>query len=476
VVTLRADDGTPPPPVLIAYRDLLSPARISGTVYDSLAGRPRAGAPVWLVPLEPPDAIAAGLVPRGGTLAVSPVVDTADATGRFTIAGIPSGMYRLAFEHSSLDTLGVRPPSLDIRLRPGSMVLGDLAVPSLNTLAAGCTLPAGRSAAAHDGIVMGTVSSAADRRPLANALVRLSWSELARSAVVANMAQLYAVETRTDTLGFYRLCGLPDGTLAIVQAAGPKSSTGQIPVRTGPLGVAQINLRLAEVDSGQPAPTPGTITGTVTDSLGRPQVDVLVTLDGATVEARTDDAGRFRLAGVQPGTQMLEVKRVGLDLARRAVDVVPGETSVVALTLARSQLLDALVVTAERSKRNAAVTDAMRRHRNGTGVLLLEEQLKGRLTMRALVEGLPGVRTELGQSGTSMEWVAMMRLGAGECVARLFVDGHEQDYDYLQAMAVEEVAALEVFVRAGIAPLFTTGHSLFGRLDYCGSIVFWTKR
>jgi hypothetical protein len=43
-------------------------------------------------------------------------------------------------------------------------------------------------------------------------------------------------------------------------------------------------------------------------------------------------------------------------------------------------------------------------------------------------------------------------------------------------MAVDEIAALEVFVRAGVAPLFTTGHSLFGRLDYCESIVFWTKR
>ena len=69
-----------------------------------------------------------------------------------------------------------------------------------------------------------------------------------------------------------------------------------------------------------------------------------------------------------------------------------------------------------------------------------------------------------------------MRLEGGECVARLFVDGHEQDYDYIQSMSPDELAAVEVYVRAGVAPLFTTGHSLFGRLDYCGSIVFWTKR
>ena len=194
------------------------------------------------------------------------------------------------------------------------------------------------------------------------------------------------------------------------------------------------------------------------------------------MEARTDDAGRFRLAGVMAGTQMLEVKRVGLDLARRAVDVVPGETSVIALTLARAQLLDAMVVTAERTKRNAAVADAVRRHRNGVGTLLLEEQLRGRITMQALIEGLPGVRTEMGRMGTDNQWMAYMRFGAGECIARIYVDGTEQDYDYLQAMRPEEVAALEVFVRAAVAPLFTSGHSIFGRQDNCGSIVLWTKR
>jgi hypothetical protein len=354
--------------------------------------------------------------------------------------------------------------------------VGDLAVPSLETLAIGCALPAGRSAAAHDGVVLGFVSSAVDQRPLANALVRLSWSELTRSTVTAHMAQLYTAETRADTTGFYKLCGLPDSTLATVQAAGPSSSTGLIAARTGPLGVVQINLRLAEVDSGQSAPAPGTIVGTVTDSLGRPLSAARVTLDGSTVESRTDESGRFRLAGVMPGTQTIEVKRVGLDVARRPVDVVPGETAVVSLTLARAQLLDAMIVTAVRTKRTSAVADAVRRHRTGVGVLLLEEQLRGRLTMQALIEGLPGVRTEMGQLGTSNLWLAFMRVGSGECVARVYVDGHEQDYDYLNAMRSDEVAALEVFVRAAVAPLFTTGHSIFGRLDNCGSIVLWTKR
>ena len=476
VITPRGADTLPPPTVLISYRDLLAPTRVTGTVYDSLSGRPLGGAQVWLVPIEPPEVMAAGLAPAGGKLSVKPVADTADAEGRYDLTSIPAGMYRLAFEHPALDTLGVLPTRYDIRLRPGSAVIGDLFVPTLRTLAAGCPMPAGRAAAAHGGMVMGFVSSAADQRPLSNALVRLSWSELTRTAVAANMAQSYSVETRTDTTGFYRLCGLPDSTIAIVQAAGPRSSTGEIPTQTGPLGIVRVNLRLAEVDSGQGAPAPGTIVGTVTDSLGRPQADAQITLDGSKVEVRTDESGRFRLAAVMSGTQMIEVRRVGLDGARRAVDVVPGGTSVVSFSLVRAQLLDAMVVTAERTKRTAAVSDAVRRHRNGVGVLLLEEQLRGRQTMRSLVEGLPGVRTEMGAMRTDNRWMAYLRFGAGECIARLFVDGMEQDYDFLHAMRPEEVAALEVFVRAAVAPMFTSGRSIFGRQDNCGSIVIWTKR
>lgn len=473
VVETRAADTLAPPPVLIAYRDLLAPARVMGTVYDSLAMRPLAGAKVWLVPVESPDA---GLERLGGRLAVTPVADTADAAGQFSLASIPSGTYRLAFEHPALDTLGVLPTRYDVRLRPGSTVVGDLAVPSIETLAAGCALPAGRSRAAHDGIVLGFVSSASDQRPVANALVRLSWSELSRTVVAAHMAQSFSVETRTDTTGYYRLCGVPDGTLAVVQAAGPHSSTGGIPVASGPLGVVQVNLQLAEVDSGETAPSPGTIAGSVADSLGRPLADVQVSLDGSRMDTRTDASGRFRLAGVMSGTQVIEVKRVGLDVARRAVNVVPGGTSIVALTLARSQLLDAMIVTAHRSHDNPQVADAVRRHRTGLGVLLLEADLRGRPTIRSLIDGLAGVRTERTQMGTSNLWMAYMRLGAGECVARIYVDGVEQDYDFLQAMHPEEVLAMEVFVRAAVAPLFTSGFSVFGRLDNCGSIVLWTKR
>jgi hypothetical protein len=470
VVRTKGTDTVPPPAVLIPYRDLLAPARITGIVYDSLANHPLAGAQVWLVPVEPQAVIDLGLAPKTGRLVVAPMADTTDALGRYTLDSIPSGSYRLGFEHPALDSLGVITTRYDIRLKPGARVVGDLAVPSRTAMSLGCGRPEGMSAQSAGGLVFGVVRAANDQRPLANALVRLSWVELSRSS--ANMTQTLVAETRTDTNGVYRLCGVPDSIYATVHAAGPHSSTGGVQTTIGPLGIAHVDLRLAEVEEGEPPPAPGTIVGTVTDSLNRPMNSVLVGLDGSTLETHTDQTGKFRLSGVMAGTQTLEVRRVGLEAVRRAVDVTPGATTTVSFKLVKAQLLDAMIVTAERSRRSPQAADAVRRHRTGVGILLTEEQIKERPTIQALLQGLPGVRVATGQAG---QFSVMLRRWGGECVARLFIDGRENDYDYLASMTPDELEAVEVFTRAGSAPIFTAGRSMYGRDETCGSLILWLK-
>jgi hypothetical protein len=459
VVMPPGTDTLPPPAVLIPYRALLAPARITGTVFDSLANQPLVGASVWLIPDEPASVVDAGLAPSGGRLAVVPVADTTDTKGRFALRAIPAGSYRLGFEHPALDTLGLITTRFDIRLRPGATVAANLGVPSRAALAVGCGRPDGMSPKAVAGVVFGVVRAANDQRPLANALVRISWVELSRSS--ANMTQTFVAETRTDTNGVYRLCGVPDSTFATVQAAGPHSSTGEVRTKIGPLGVVNVDLRLAEVAEGEAPPTPGTIFGTVTDSLNRPITHARVTLDGSAIEAQTDAAGRFHLAGVMPGTQTIEVRRVGLEGVRRAVDVTPGATMTMALTLEKAQLLDAMIVTAERTKRSPRVVEAFRRHRTGNGKLIPEEEIKQHATVQSVVQGLAGVRVTMGQGNVSNGWVAMLRQGEKECIARIFIDGLENDYDFLWTLNPDQVEAVEVFVRPGTAPIFTAGHTHF---------------
>jgi hypothetical protein len=310
-------------------------------------------------------------------------------------------------------------------------------------------------------VVLGVVRAADDQRPLANALVRLTWVELIRTSTTSQMAQTFVAETRSDSTGAYRLCGLPDSTYATLQAAGPRASTGEVQTRIGPHGVSHVNLRLAEVDDGRPAPPLGTIAGSVSDSLGRPVSNARVTLDGSTLETTTDVAGRFRLGGVKGGTQTIEVRRVGLDPVRRPVDVVPGATTTADLTLARAQLLDAMIVVAERNRRFSHVAEVVRRHRTGAGKLIPEEELRQFATLQAVMQGMSGVRVLLGSGGTSNQWTIAMQRSGKECVARIFIDGREHDYDYLASLSPSQLEAVEVFVRPGTAPIFTAGDSPF---------------
>lgn len=473
VVSSLASDSLMPFDVARPYRDLLVPARISGVVFDSLAGRPLPGARVWLLPEETAADIAADLAPQGGRLAAEPTWRLTDADGRFVVGDLPAGSWRLGFEHPMLDPVGLRPPFYDIRLRPGASVAGVLAVPSLATLENGCASPSGPLAGPQGGMLTGLVRAAGDDRALVGALVRATWVDLRRAATLLQAPPPSIVETHTDSLGEFRICGVPDSVVASIAAAGPHSATGDVDAVIGPLGITRVNLRLAEVAEGETAPPAGTLVGTVKDSIGAPIADAQVSLDGDSTSVRTDAGGAFRLTGVRPGTQTIEVRRLGLEPARLVVDIAPATSTSVALTLVRSRLLDPILVTAERMQHLPGVVDAMRRHRTGIGTVLLADEIAQRPTMMSLLQGISGVRVVPERGGT--EWVALMRRSGGECEARTFVDGREVDTDYVAAMSPGELAAMEVYVRGSTAPIFTAGRSPYGRDEACGVILFWEK-
>ena len=88
---------------------------IHGTVYDSIAGAPLAGAAVFLW--------------NTSHRAVS------DSEGRFRIAGVPPGTYSIVFYHERLGSLGISPGPTSVTLAESDTLDVALATPSMLTVA-----------------------------------------------------------------------------------------------------------------------------------------------------------------------------------------------------------------------------------------------------------------------------------------------------------------------------------------------------
>src|SRR5687768_9761421 len=159
---------------------------IEGTVYDSLLARaPLKGATVYVV---------------GTTL-----VATSDNRGRFRIDGVPDGEHSLTFAHPTLDSAGVQPPVVSVRVTPAAKGRVAIATPSAaSILMANC--PGKRSE--QTGLLLGVVRDVDSGAPLPRARVVSRWFELTLGPGGPRYETLEAAAI-TDQTGVYRLCGVP---------------------------------------------------------------------------------------------------------------------------------------------------------------------------------------------------------------------------------------------------------------------------
>ncbi|HEX8692038.1 MAG TPA: carboxypeptidase regulatory-like domain-containing protein [Longimicrobium sp.] len=161
--------------------------RVTGVVWDSVAGRPLAGARVYL----------------SGT----GWADTTDAEGRFELPGVAEGRYTLSYGHPALAHWGATAAPALVEVRPDTAARAELGLPSLTTLAAThCTPEDLRWMECSRGVVMGVVT--VDGVPRRGVRVRYTyaWKEPGWTAV-----SYPYVEVDTDENGFYAACRLPTG-------------------------------------------------------------------------------------------------------------------------------------------------------------------------------------------------------------------------------------------------------------------------
>ena len=442
-------------------------AVIRGVVYDSLAGRPLAGATVQLV--DPADPVAFGRTARS------------DPRGRFELTGVPDGRYVAGFLHPLLDSLGISAPLAEVYVTRGQAADLALAIPSSPRLHAAICRGATSGA-----VLVGTVRDSRDHGPVNGAVVTARWREYTLRTGGADQ-QAKSAEVRTGPDGWFRLCGVPSAGTVVLNAIRGRDSTDAVEVDVAPASFHRRDLYVGEAaaltvaGSGRPdsaggvAPRvihvgPGRLSGRVVAAEGgRPVAGARVGIVGGP-ETTANARGEWSLEGVPTGTRTIQARGLGFYPVFRPVDVVAGAAPVeLSLSTLRS-LMDTVRVTASRLRLEG--TGFEQRSRTGMGRYITPEEM-ARLPVSLtsqLFARVAGVRLDRGTLG---ETYLTVRGPFGRCAPSVYIDGH-----HIRGLSAEDidswahpddVAGIEVYTGAMVPPEFQPG--MMG----CGSIVIWTR-
>ena len=445
--------------------------RIEGTITDSVHARPAAGAMVMLT--------------RQASAASDFRSIVTDDKGRFRFDTLTAGRYSLAFATTFLDSLELTLPSRDIVLADGEHARVDFAIPSGATLRAaacpGLQLPKG------EGAIVGVVSDADSGEPLRGAQVAVSWTELSVDRTTFKpITAMHGGAIPVDSLGSYRLCGVPTDTYLLVQVQhdGRVGSTLRLTVGDAG-GVLLRNLSLsrksassiAAIDSatsnGVADTVPlvrlsgtATVTGTVRGPSGQPLSDAQVRVLDVAGVARTDSLGRFTLSGQPAGTQLLQTRRVGYLLSEIPIELRSGRTVEQVVTLSRIVSLDSIRIIARRSRYPAFESRAKA---SGFGRFLNEQQIEDRHAFETsdLLRMMPGFRI----AGSGLDARVISSRGAisfrqASCPTNIVIDGMQ--HQDINLVSPADIGAIEAYPGSAGAPMQYDAA--------CGVIVIWTKR
>jgi hypothetical protein len=205
------------------------------------------------------------------------------------------------------------------------------------------------------------------------------------------------------------------------------------------------------------------------DDSGNPFIDARVSLDDST-EARSEFDGRFVFANVPIGSHQLVARYIGATPVRRTIDVVPSDTTAVAMTMSKVVTLATMnVASPERANMLREEYEARQTmyHR-----FILDSSFVGKQhSMANVFQSLPSVTVK--RSGLSDFTLLVPDRHNRACVPELRVDGVViNDFGQLAAIAPSRIVAVEVY------PFATQIPSEFqrGGIRYeCGMVVVWTK-
>jgi hypothetical protein len=434
--------------------------RIEGLVTDSVHAMPLGGATVSLTRLD---------AERDSML-----VATTTEDGRFRFEHLLAGKYALSFSSAFLDSLEFGGVPTALAVRGGEIARVDLAVPSGATLRA-IACP-GMALSRGTGALVGAVTDADTERPLKGAQVAAMWTELTFDARMRRVSTVeHSGGVVTDSLGQYRLCGVPTESWLLVQIQhrGRLGAAFQMLVSESS-GVALQHLSFSESgtrpldallaaqgDATQLAPLSGTasLAGTIRTSRGQPVANAQVRVVSTTPVTRTDAGGRFALTGLPTGTQELEIRDLGSQAQRQPVELRGARTTRSDIQLRNVVALDPVRTVSTRSRYERF---EINRRTSINGIFLTQEDIERRHVqqMSELLNAMVSFRV-IGQ-GQSAKVVNLR----GRCSPNIVVEYRENQE--INSVPPALVAALEVYPTTNGSP------AEFNNL--CGVIRIWLKQ
>lgn len=271
---------------------------VSGTVFDSIAGAPLAGASIFLWQ--------------------TPFQATTDDDGRFRIGEVPVGEYDVHFFHERLGTLGVSPGPRRVSVERGQDAVVRLGTPSMSTVVSSqCSV---EERPEHAGAIAGQVTDGQSEVPLSGAHVTLSWHE-------ADSPVPRSLELQTGSDGYYRTCAAPSDVPLLISAGfyGREGPRHEIVVEED--GFVEDELPLFQL-------RPSDVTGRLVDRQTEESVEGAETwLRGTHYRTLTDRAGHFAFDDVPPGTYMLMTDHLVYGTKMDTLEVPAGQTLTVEMLL-----------------------------------------------------------------------------------------------------------------------------------------------
>jgi len=418
------------------------PVPVQGTAYNGLRGEPLRNAVI--------------------TLVGSDQNTHTDAKGHFRFDSVTPGAHTFAMQHATLDSLGFTGLSTRTVITNGRDEV-KLSVPTFATLwhaACGASQPPNDS-----GFVYGTVRDADGGRPIANATVDVTWTEVMLRSKRRAVQRKWHTAARSDSSGSYAVCGVASTEWLQVRASADSNASDWIDLSPSGLRVQRRDLLIAPTVAG--TPVRGTITGIVRDAAGELFSDARVIMDGVP-EVRTRVDGSFSIPNAPVGTRQLEVTSFGIAPVVTVLEVHARDTTVANVMLGMPIVLDGIKVVGARVGNVLAGEFTMRR-KSGVGYAMDSTQIANFRTVFAAIQTAPSTTAKFDRNVLS---ISMPGARGGSCAPTVRIDGIPAEFGHLVDLQPSEVAGMEVYARPLMVPAQFYGG---GSAPTCGMILVWTK-